>query len=90
MNAKSGRGRWLALRGEQAELRDLGVDLAGEPAIPGDDHEAVVVDMLDHPAIACTEARLVPGVVDQLDPHPDRHACADPRGELPCTVRVHG
>jgi len=49
------------------------IDLGGEAAIPGDDDAAMLVDLVDDAAIAGTQARVVPRILDELDPRSDRH-----------------
>ena len=65
------------------------IDLGGEAAIPGDDHAALLVDLVDDAAIASTQAGVIPRILYELDPRSDRHAGPQPGGEKPCALGIH-
>ena len=59
------------LRGERENGRAAGVDLAGESAIPGHDHSALLVDLVDDAPVAGAQAGVVTRRLDELDPGTD-------------------
>ena len=91
-------GRTCALvsdRGSRPTLRVCGsacvpgIDLGREPAIPGHDDAALLVDLVDDAAIAGAQSRVVARSLDELDPGSDRDAGADPSCEKSCSLCVH-
>jgi hypothetical protein len=67
----------------------LGIDLEGETAIPADEHQTAVVDLVDDASVTGAKPGFAVRIADELDSHSDRDSRPDPGRELPCTLGIH-